>query len=78
MLRSGELLGLRSSHVLCAPKDRQVLISLGLTKGGKRQGAAESVILGIESWGGCNSALETPYERQHSFSSFSSHVEKSF
>ena len=49
MLRSGELLGLRSSHVLCAPKDRQVLISLGLTKGGKRQGAAESVILGIES-----------------------------
>jgi len=49
MLRSGELLGLRSSHVLCAPRDRQVLISLGLTKGGKRQGAAESVILGIES-----------------------------
>lgn len=48
MLRSGELLGLLSSHILCAPKDRQVLISLGLTKGGKRQGAAESVILGVE------------------------------
>ena len=34
---------------LCAPRDRQVLISLGLTKSGKRQGAAESVILGIEA-----------------------------
>ena len=49
MLRSGELLGLLSSHILCAPRDRQVLISLGLTKSGKRQGAAESVILGIEA-----------------------------
>ena len=49
MLRSGELLGLLSSHILCAPSDRQVLISLGLTKSGKRQGAAESVILGIEA-----------------------------
>ena len=48
MLRSGELLGLKSSSLLCAPKDRQVLISLGLTKSGKRQGAAESVILGVE------------------------------
>jgi len=48
MLRSGELLGLKSSNIMCAPKDRQVLVSLGLTKGGKRQGAAESVILGVE------------------------------
>ena len=47
MLRTGELLGLRSSHLLCTGKQRQVLISLGLTKGGKRQGAAESVILGF-------------------------------
>lgn len=48
MLRSGELLGLRSSHLLCSPKEKQVLVSLGMTKGGKRQGAAESVILGVE------------------------------
>ena len=48
MLRTGELLGLRSSHILCTPQDRQALISLGFTKGGKRQGAAESVVLGYE------------------------------
>eukprot|EP00438_Fugacium_kawagutii_P035425 Skav206960 [mRNA] locus=scaffold255:97287:103925:- [translate_table: standard] len=48
MLRTGEVLGLRSSHMLSSPRERQVLISLGLTKGGKRQGAAESVILGYE------------------------------
>lgn len=48
MLRTGEVLGLRASHLTCAPHERQVLISLGLTKGGKRQGAAESVILGYE------------------------------
>ena len=48
MLRTGELLGLRSHHMMTASKQRQVLISLGLTKGGKRQGAAESVILGFE------------------------------
>jgi len=48
MLRTGELLGLRSSHLLCTGKQRQVLISLGLTKSGKRQGAAESVILGFQ------------------------------
>ena len=48
MLRSGELLHLNSSHILVAPQDRQVLISLGLTKGGKRQGAAESVIFGYD------------------------------
>ena len=48
MLRSGELLALRSSHIMCTPRDPQALISLGLTKSGKRHGAAESVILGIE------------------------------
>ena len=48
MLRTGELLGLRSSHLLSEPTRNQVLISLGLTKGGKRAGAAESVILGFE------------------------------
>ena len=48
MLRSGELMGLKSSQFMTSPSSRQVLVSLGLTKGGKRQGAAESVILGVE------------------------------
>eukprot|EP00435_Cladocopium_sp_Y103_P065105 s581_g27.t1 len=48
MLRTGELLGLRSCHMLTGKGQNQVLVSLGLTKGGKRQGAAESVILGYE------------------------------
>ena len=48
MLRTGELHGLRSSHLLCGRHDKQIVISLGLTKGGKRHGAAESVILGFE------------------------------
>ena len=48
MLRTGELLGLLSSHLLCQSTSNQVLISLGLTKGGKRAGAKESVILGFE------------------------------
>ena len=57
MLHTGELLGLQSSHLLCTVNQRQALISLGLTKGGKRQGASESVILGyapavclVECW----------------------------
>jgi len=48
MLRSGEILGLKSSHIMVSTKERQVLVSLGYTKGGKRQGAAESVILGVQ------------------------------
>eukprot|EP00438_Fugacium_kawagutii_P001652 Skav236323 [mRNA] locus=scaffold97:171922:176667:+ [translate_table: standard] len=48
MLRTGELLALRSSDLLTSPRDSQVLIGLGYTKGGKRHGAAESVILGYE------------------------------
>ena len=48
MLRSGEIMSLKSSHIMYSPSERQVLISLGFTKGGKRQGAAESVVLGVE------------------------------
>lgn len=48
MLRTGEILNLRSSHMLSGPRDQQIVISLGLTKAGKRQGAAESVILGYQ------------------------------
>ena len=46
MLRTGELLVLKASDMMCATRQRQVLLSLGLTKGGKRMGAAESVVLG--------------------------------
>ena len=46
MLRTGELLLLKSSDMMSSPAQGQVLISLGLTKGGKRVGAAESVVLG--------------------------------
>ena len=48
MLRTGEILGILSSHVECGPGALQALINLGLTKGGKRLGAAESVVLGFE------------------------------
>ena len=48
MLRTGELLGLRSCNLMSDGSKQQVLISLGLTKGGKRSGASESVILGFE------------------------------
>ena len=48
MLRTGEVLMLRSSNLMAQGTDKQVVVSLGMTKGGKRQGAAESVILGYE------------------------------
>eukprot|EP00438_Fugacium_kawagutii_P000762 Skav229096 [mRNA] locus=scaffold92:257786:258481:- [translate_table: standard] len=48
MLRTGELLQLKSSRILCSGRQRQALLSLGFTKGGKRHGAAESVVLGFE------------------------------
>ena len=48
MLRTGELLGLKASHLLCDPKQSNVVVSLGLTKGGKRQGAAESCVVGYD------------------------------
>ena len=48
MLRTGELLGLRATHLLCDKSQAKVIISLGLTKGGKRQGAAESCVVGYD------------------------------
>ena len=45
MLRTGEVLGCRRNHFLAEASGRRVVLSLGLTKGGKRMGAAESVIL---------------------------------
>ena len=51
MLRTGEILGILSSHIECAPGAMQALINLGMTKGGKRHGAAESVVLGFDGLG---------------------------
>ena len=45
MLRTGELLAIRKSDFLVDPGGRKVLLSLGLTKAGKRAGAAESIVL---------------------------------
>ena len=46
MLRTGELLGLNRSDFMGSQGGRKVLLSLGLTKSGKRAGASESVVLG--------------------------------
>ena len=48
MLRTGELIGLRASRLFCQPNATKVIVSLGFTKGGKRQGAAESVVVGFD------------------------------
>ena len=47
MLRTGELLGLASQHISMNSPKQVAVISLGLTKGGKRQGALESATLGV-------------------------------
>ena len=46
LLRTGELLTLQSKHIEMSSPSSPAIISLGLTKSGKRQGAAESVTLG--------------------------------
>ena len=43
VLRTGELLGIKSSDISINSSSGPALISLGLTKGGKRSGSAESV-----------------------------------
>ena len=48
MLRTGEVLALKSHHFMAKPEHPKVVVSLGLTKGGKRQGAAESIVLGYD------------------------------
>ena len=48
LLRTGEILGLTKQHLAIASRDTAVLVSLGMTKGGKRQGAAESVKVSVE------------------------------
>ena len=48
LLRTGELLDLRSNHIFIESAQKPATISLGLTKGGKRMGAAESVQLTVK------------------------------
>lgn len=48
MLRTGEILGLSSHHVAGNQSASKYVISFGLTKSGKRQGAAESVVIGYD------------------------------
>ena len=49
LLRTGELLDVQARHVFVEGPNKPAVISLGLTKGGKRMGAAESVTLSIET-----------------------------
>ena len=48
LLWTGEILGLNKKHLAIASRNTAVLVSLGLTKGGKREGAAESVKIVVE------------------------------
>ena len=48
MLRTGELLGIFSHHIGVEAKGNKVLVSLGLTKSGKRMGASESIVVGFD------------------------------
>ena len=45
LLRTGELLSLRAKDIFIPGPKGPAVLSLGLTKGGARQGAAESVTL---------------------------------
>ena len=44
-LRTGELVNIRAKDALIDPRCRSAVINLGFTKGGKRRGLQESVIL---------------------------------
>ena len=48
MLRTGEILALTKGHVTVSSLNQTALLSLGLTKSGKRQGAAESVTIHLQ------------------------------
>ena len=66
LLRTGEILGLSKKHLAVASRDTAVLVSLGLTKGGKRQGAAESVKVAVEDViRRCKQWLDAPVSPQN-------------
>lgn len=48
LLRTGELLEVKANHVYIESPKKPAVVSLGLTKGGKRMGAAESVSVSVE------------------------------
>ena len=48
MLRTGELLTVQPGHLTQNKANEPVVLSLGFTKGGKRQGAAESITVGVQ------------------------------
>lgn len=48
LLRTGEILSLKAAHISVAQPKGPAVLSLGLTKAGKRQGAAESVTIYVE------------------------------
>ena len=48
LLRTGELLDLKANNFFVESRSKPAVVSLGLTKGGKRMGAAESVTLSVE------------------------------
>ena len=45
ILRTGELMGVKSKDIDVSPDHKTAVLNLGLTKSGQRQGAAESVVL---------------------------------
>ena len=47
MMRTGELLNVDRRHVEVSKEDGPAILSLGLTKGGRRQGAAESITVTV-------------------------------
>ena len=47
MLRTGELLNVKAAHITQPKESSPAVVSLGYTKGGKRQGAAESITVGV-------------------------------
>ena len=48
LLRTGELLDVKASQIFVESSKKPAVVSLGLTKGGKRMGAAESVSIAVE------------------------------
>ena len=48
VLRTGELLDVCASHIFLENSRKPAVVSLGMTKGGKRMGAAESVTISVE------------------------------
>ena len=47
MMRTGEVIGLRRSQLEIKKEAGPAVLSLGLTKSGKRQGASESVTISV-------------------------------